>query len=71
MGAGPVYHHFWHSTLGHIVRLLAIGLIVALLVPRLFSAFVDLYTILLQHDKVPRGNPMKVEAPLNTQKTVQ
>ncbi|MDA8442783.1 MAG: hypothetical protein M0Z55_10470 [Peptococcaceae bacterium] len=48
----------------HILRLLMIGILAVILLPRLFMAFVDLYNVMLQHNKVPSGNPLQVEAPL-------
>lgn len=55
----------WIGVGGQLLRVLAIAVILALLVPRIFAAFVDLYnTILLQRgDRVPSGNSLKVEAP--------
>lgn len=47
---------------GSVLRFLALILILCLLVPRIFAVCYNLYMFIFnQRDKLPSGNPMKVE----------
>ncbi len=55
---------FWFVVTGQVVRFLVVLVILWVLAPQLFAAFQNLYNYLFSIDRVPNGNPLKVQAPV-------
>jgi len=54
----------WYGLAGQLLRFLAVLAILIVLGPKLLLAFANLYDHFVHQDRVPSGNPLKVEAPL-------
>ncbi len=57
-------YSFWFALAGQVVRFLMVLAILWILAPQLFAAFHNLYEYLFSIDRIPSGNPLKVEVPM-------
>lgn len=55
----------WREFCGQVLKLLFIVLLLVILLPHVFNTVKDLLSLLANYrDRVPSGNPMKVESPI-------